>query len=79
MRLAFLVHVILTLLMLKPAKNQPCDKVSINAWCPRNNTYLRKAWTTGNKEGRCCVPDDPSYANQPATCLEKSQRRSGSR
>lgn len=83
----FAIHVIITLLMFKPATSQTCDvadwgtSLDRRGWsvCPKRNTYLRGFWRHDRRlgdervgrleEGRCCEADDPSYANQPAACL----------
>jgi len=74
MRLLFTIHVIITLLMSKPATSQSCDDVTglraIN--CPRENMYFRNVHLLeGQWKGRCCELDDPSYANHTVKCLDK--------
>ena len=79
MQLVFTIHVIITLLMLKPATSKTCENTAWNdkqlrwALCPQNNMYLTEL-TMEKKTGKCCEVVDPSYANQHTTCSSLGRR-----
>ena len=75
MQLMFTIHVIITLMMLKPASSKTCDNANWKQFkrrshCPQTNMYFKEIPTEDlEKAGKCCETVDPSYANQPTTCL----------
>ena len=74
MQLVFTIHVIITLLMLKPSASNTCDnatKVGFGDFaCQQTSMDLKDLQIPG----RCCEAVDPSYANQPTTCLAAHRR-----
>ena len=75
MQLVFTIHVIITLLMLKPATSMTCGNTILNdnywSFCPQNNMYLTELPISDlSTAGKCCEAVEPSYANQPTTCLQ---------
>ena len=70
MQLVFTIHVIITLVVLEPAKSKTCHDDSY-VRCPKTNMYYTKllSFSPNGARGRCCEADDPTYANQHATCL----------
>lgn len=81
MQLAFSIHVIITLLMLKPATSKTCDNATWKeknwSFCPKTNMYFTELPMTELQTGECCEAVDPSYANQQTTCSFFERPRNG--
>ena len=78
MQLVFTIHVIITLLMLKPATSKTCEILDkrgfLWAVCPKTNMYLTELpMEELQTVGKCCEAVDPSYANQNITCSSLAQ------
>ena len=72
MQLAFIIHVMIIILMLKPTTSQTCDDVVFKSEfaCPKANMYFKDFYSSSGllTGGKCCEADDPSYANHTPDC-----------
>ena len=82
MQLVFTIHVIITLLMLKPATNKTCDSATylrnVGDFCPRTSMYYTELpMKEFQTKGKCCEAVDASYANGHSTCSFLEWREDG--